>query len=151
MNRVAAGALSGLVATVPMTAAMVLMHRRLPDEQRYPLPPYQITTELARRTGLDQQLQEEQRKQATLTAHYGFGAFSGAFFPLLDRTESPWLYGTLFGVLVWGLSYLGWVPATRLMPPATRQPRARVGLMILAHVVWGSATALTYRALVQRC
>lgn len=149
MNRVTAGAISGLVATLPMTAAMVLMHRKLPAEQRYPLPPYQITTEVARRTGVDQQLQEDQRKQATLTAHYGFGALSGAFFPLLGRTGAPWIHGSLFGVAVWALSYLGWVPATRLMAPATRQPKARVSLMILAHVVWGSATALTYRAITQ--
>lgn len=38
-NRVICGALAGVVATAPMTAAMHRMHRRLDRETRYPLPP----------------------------------------------------------------------------------------------------------------
>lgn len=36
------GALSGLVATLPMTAAMSRLHQELPRSERYPLPPREL-------------------------------------------------------------------------------------------------------------
>jgi hypothetical protein len=60
------GALSGCVATVPMTAAMLAWHRRLPLPERYPLPPRQITMNVARRLGIKGQLGPRQKTAATL-------------------------------------------------------------------------------------
>ena len=37
------GAVAGLGATIPMTLAMEVMHRSLPQHERYPLPPREIT------------------------------------------------------------------------------------------------------------
>ena len=42
----ATGAMAGFLATIPMTIAMELLHRRLPWTQRYPLPPREITDDL---------------------------------------------------------------------------------------------------------
>jgi hypothetical protein len=42
MRTLILGALAGLAATMSMTATMHRMHRRLPDELRYPLPPREI-------------------------------------------------------------------------------------------------------------
>jgi hypothetical protein len=52
------------------------------------------------------------------------------------------LAGTLYGLVVWGASYLGLVPALGLLSPATRHPRRRNALMIAAHLVWGAALGL---------
>lgn len=38
-----AGSVAGCVATLPMTLAMEAMHRQLPPEEQYPLPPREIT------------------------------------------------------------------------------------------------------------
>jgi hypothetical protein len=45
------GALAGLVATAPMTAVMLLLHRLLPAWEQYPLEPRRITTRRFGRTG----------------------------------------------------------------------------------------------------
>lgn len=46
-----AGALAGTTATVPMTAVMFAWRRMLPPLERYAVPPEEITTKLAERTG----------------------------------------------------------------------------------------------------
>jgi hypothetical protein len=53
------------------------------------------------------------------------------------------LPGALFGVGVWGASYLGWLPAVGLIQPAIRHPARRNALMLSVHLVWGLVTALT--------
>ena len=59
MNRVLLGALAGLAATAPMTLAMKLMHEQLPREERYPLPPRQVTEGLAETAGVNEHLGED--------------------------------------------------------------------------------------------
>lgn len=54
----------------------------------------------------------------------------------------PLVKGALYGVAVWGISYLGWVPGLKLLRPATTHPGRRNLLMILAHLVWGPVTAV---------
>jgi hypothetical protein len=44
-----------------------------------------------------------------------------------------------FGVAVWLLSYMGWLPAIGLFGPATRDTQGRSALMVAAHLVWGAA------------
>ena len=139
------GALAGLVATAPMTAVMLLLHRLLPAWEQYPLEPRRITTRLARRAGLDEVAEEEPAATAaTAVAHFGYGAAAGALFPPL----AGWLpvnkvaAGLAYGLAVWAGSYLGLVPALGLLSPATEQPRRRNLLMITAHLVWGGALGL---------
>jgi uncharacterized membrane protein YagU involved in acid resistance len=52
------------------------------------------------------------------------------------------LKGSLAGMIVWGGSYLGLLPALGIIPPATKHPRRRTALMIAAHLVWGVATGV---------
>jgi hypothetical protein len=144
----AEGALAGIVATAPMTAAMLAMHRRLPSRQRYPLPPRLITEELADRAGADH------ARAATMTAaawlaHVGYGGATGALLaPLARRVPLPRsATGAGFGVLVWGVSYLGWLPAARILRPATEHPARRNALMIASHLVWGAACGAALAAM----
>jgi hypothetical protein len=46
--------------------------------------------------------------------------------------------GLLYGPLVWAVSYLGWVPLSGALQPATRHPAPRNMLMLAVHLVWGA-------------
>jgi uncharacterized membrane protein YagU involved in acid resistance len=145
LNPYLAGAIAGTVATAPMTLTMELLFRRLPARQQQPLPPRRLTMAVARRTRTAPLLPNEPaRVGATLTAHFGYGMLTGALYPLTYTRppRHPVLHGSLYGLAVWALSYLGWIPALRLLPPATQQRRERRRLMLAAHVVWGAATGL---------
>ena len=141
MNKLMLGALAGLAATLPMTAAMKLMHRRLPRGERYPLPPRQVTMRLTEKAGLREQLDEGERKALTVAGHFAYGAVVGALYaPLAHYVPlAPPLAGATYGLVVWAGSYLGWLPAAGLISPATEHPTRRNALMIAAHLVWGGA------------
>ena len=149
MNRILLGALAGLAATAPMTLAMKLMHEQLPPEEKYPLPPRQVTEGLAEAAGVNEHLDEEEREAATWVSHFAFGAASGALYGALSGRvgRHAALAGAGFGVAVWAGSYLGWLPAAGLIAPATEHPPRRNALMIAAHVVWGSTAALALHKL----
>src|SRR5687767_10827262 len=72
MNKILAGALAGFAATGPMTAAMILMHRKLPLHERYPLPPRRITMNFADMLDVKHEMTETQRTAATVAAHFGY-------------------------------------------------------------------------------
>ncbi|MCV0397777.1 MAG: DUF1440 domain-containing protein [Rhizobiaceae bacterium] len=136
MNRLVNGAIAGFCATMAMTMAMRVLAQRLAYRDRYPLPPREITQDVLE--------PGEQRMAAlTLLAHFGFGAFAGTLYELLSRR----IPGLLFGPLVWAVSYLGWVPLSRILTPATRHPAERNLLMIAVHLVWGVCLALGTREL----
>lgn len=143
-----AGSVAGCLATLPMTLAMEAMHRQLPPEEQYPLPPREITDELARDVGVDSALDEQSRSRAALIAHFAFGAAMGALYGGLgSRLPVPEpARGALLGVGVWAGNYLGLLPSVGLLTSATRHPVQRSALMISAHVVWGVATGLLLRA-----
>ena len=143
MNRILLGALAGLAATGPMTLAMKLMHEQLPREERYPLPPRQVTEGLAEKAGVNGRLDEEEREAATWASHFAYGAACGALYGAVagERVDGhPLLAGAGFGLAVWAGSYLGWLPAAGVLSSATEHPARRNALMIAAHVVWGATT-----------
>jgi uncharacterized membrane protein YagU involved in acid resistance len=142
--------MAGLMATIPMTVAMELMRRRLPLRERRRLPPRKITMRVARRLGVQAHMDERQRGAVTLVTHFGFGAAAGALYAPLARRlgpSPPLLAGTVFGLAVWLVSYMGWLPAVGLFGPATRDAKRRTALMIAAHLVWGAALGLVFDVL----
>ena len=149
MNRYVAGGVAGFLATVPMTVVMVALHRRLPPGEQQPLPPHTITMELAEEAGVADEIAPPGRQlAATMAGHFGYGAATGALYAATeDKIDAPAVgKGIAWGLAVWAVSYLGWLPATGLFPPATDETPRRNALMIAAHVVWGAATgALTRR------
>ena len=144
MNRWAAGSVAGFLATAPMTLSMHLMHHRLPRRERYPLPPAEITAEVASKAGVEEHMDQPRLMAATLLSHFGYGAAVGALYGRVSRMlpGPPALRATVFGLGVWACSYLGLLPALRILRPATEHPARRNALMIAAHVVWGVALGL---------
>src|SRR5690554_433413 len=136
MSRALHGAIAGVCATMAMTMVMRLLGQHLDREDRYPLPPREITQVALRADG-------HKAAMLTLLAHFGFGAFAGALYGLLPLRVP----GVLFGPLVWATSYLGWIPLAGVLTSATRHPRERNRLMIVAHLIWGVCTAVGTREL----
>jgi hypothetical protein len=119
---------------------------------------------LARRLGLTPQLPPERiavlslarlgappsnrttRNLSAVAAHLGFGMGAGSLFGVLHRRlPLPTLPAALgYGLTVWAVSYLGWVPALGFLPSAEDDDRRRVAVMVTAHLVYalvlGSAT-----------
>ena len=144
------GALAGLIATLPMTLFLIDQHRRLPPLQRYRLPPRVITDQAARRVGIRAPASESGKRARALAAHFTFGALCGLFFPAWGRNLNgvrSVAAGAYYGLGIWALSYLGWVPAMGLMAPATRQPVERNAMMIVAHLIWGATLAAAFQHL----
>lgn len=138
-NPLLRGAVAGFIATLPMTIAMEWMHRQLPAQERYPLPPSEIVT-VAEEVSIGEQLDEAPHMAATLVSHFAYGAAAGALYAPLARHVAlpPTLRGVAFGMLVWSGSYLGLLPGLGILRPATEHPARRTALMIAAHVVWGA-------------
>src|SRR4051812_3968919 len=115
-----------------MTAAMRRLHRYLPTEERYALPPREITEAAIPTAG------ENDTEDRTVLAHLGFGAVAGAVSTGV-RPLGP-AAGSVWGVMVWLMSYFGWVPYSGVLKPASEHPFRRNLLMVLVHLVWGSVT-----------
>lgn len=123
------GGLAGFSATMLMTAAMWRMHAALPRDERYPLPPREITEKLPV-AGMGEDA-------ATLAYHFAYGGLTGAMFAAVCR-RSGVAAGVAYGAAVWTASYLGWIPAFGILKWATRHPARRNALMLAAHAVWGA-------------
>jgi uncharacterized membrane protein YagU involved in acid resistance len=132
------GSMAGIAATVAMTIAMDAMFRRLPRREQYPLPPRELTETLAEIARPKHQPGENALRAATLLGHFGFGAATGLLYACLAKRSAGLRSGIAYGLAVWTVSYFGWVPALRLLSPASQHPATRSALMIAAHVVWGS-------------
>ena len=139
-SRLVIGAIAGFVGTMAMTSAMRRLHRRLPEEERYPLTPREIIDSAAAPP-------DGPAKDATLAAHFGYGAATGALIAAANPRIGP-ATGAMAGVAVWLASYMGWIPGVGLLKPANRHPPRRNAVMIAAHLVWGAATAHSLRELI---
>lgn len=132
------GAAAGLVATVPMTLFMRSIWKRLPEQEQYALPPRQITRNVIRPRRFFR-ISPEKQTLLTLLLHFLFGAAAGSAYGLVEEKiplrES--VKGPLAGLVVWAGSYLGWIPAMGILPPATEHPWRRNAMMIAAHLIWG--------------
>lgn len=134
---------AGLISTTAMTIVMQFLYRELPQEDQYPLPPEEIAT-VTEKTVLGKKLNQTPHMVWTLTSHYGYGiTLAGVYAAVIENLPFAAVpKGILFGLSVWAGSYLGWLPAFGILPPATRFPPARNWLMIAAHVVWGGTLSL---------
>jgi hypothetical protein len=138
VERVAVGAGSGAAATVAMTG-WLLGGQALGQagSGHGELPPKRLVRRLAERTGRPAERLGRGTTAASAAAHLTFGAGCGGLYAALTRRSSA-PRGTLFGIGVWAASYVGWIPALRLMPPPHRDRPARAWNTATAHVVYGS-------------
>ncbi|MCW2713915.1 MAG: hypothetical protein JWN88_962 [Frankiales bacterium] len=137
------GAAAGLTGTTAMSVLMLLSDRLgLLGRQ----PPQAISDRAVHLVGGDLPSESESRALGVL-AHLGFGVAAGGAYALLPARLPPVLRGSAWGLLVYAVSYQGWVPALGALPPASRDRRDRVAVMVTSHLVYGAVLGATERAL----
>lgn len=130
---------TGLISTTAMTIVMELLYGRLPRDDQYPLPPEEIAT-VAEIKMWGKPLDAPQHMILTLVSHFGYGISLTGIFSLIANhlPFMPVFNGILYSLVVWTASYMGWLPALKVLRPATEFPSARNGLMVFSHVIWGA-------------
>jgi len=136
------GLICGICATGPMSAVMIALHRRLPGNEKYSLPPREITEKIAGSLTGPQELAPQTRSALSWLAHFGYGGVAGAVYANAPVPLTPAIRGPLFGLIVWLTSYFGLLPALGILSSADKHPVRRSGLMIAAHLVWGWTLAM---------
>lgn len=134
---VVAGAAGGAVSTAAMTLAMAVARLLGSGGQE---PPRRIAAAFLDLAGIQRGRTEE--TAAALVLHQAFGAGAGVGYRLLRRmlaTPGPAvLLGMGWGLAVWAISYAGWVPALRLLPPPSADRPDRQVRLVAAHLVYGA-------------
>src|SRR5690349_5581927 len=121
--RALAGSFSGFIATLPMSVVMMAGRRRNLLKSLDPLPPRQITGRALETVGLDHYLSDETQEGLTVLNHFAYGATVGGIYGLMPPVSSRGsaaARGVCYGLGVWAISYMGWLPATGFYRPATR-------------------------------
>lgn len=152
--RILLGAASGAAATFVLQALMKQTAKSFPDSK----PPIRkdpgefmvdkaeaLLPESAR-----DRISEKAEAVAAKSLHLGYGISAGALYGAL-RGNGGWLLvdGTLLGLAVWGIGYLGWLPATDLMPPVTEHSSQQVIAPLVQHAVFGLAAVSAYKGMMR--
>lgn len=143
---VSRGALAGFSATLPMTVSMSLF-KKLPEHDSTPLPPERVARGIERKVGVKPEPETKKHAAFTYGSHFAFGAVAGGLYSaLVPRPEKAAIpKGIGFGLGVWAVSYLGWLPALRILPFPNRSSKQHIASQIISHVVWGAALGSLYR------
>ncbi|HEY6080043.1 MAG TPA: SDR family NAD(P)-dependent oxidoreductase [Polyangiaceae bacterium] len=132
VGRLLGGAAAGVFATAAMSLAMLVAKRLGALGEP---PPRRIVRKLlspftTNRNALD---------SVTLAGHFAFGGAAGCSFSMLPARWRRPSAGTLFGALVWAVSYVGVLPRLGLMPRPRYDRPGRPASMLAAHLVYGAA------------
>jgi hypothetical protein len=143
MRLIMRGAASGFAGTILMTAAMLMGKVAWVEPGK--LQPREITENLEEKIGVRDLLPKSAFEASWIMMHFGYGVTSGVAYALAQETfnlgRRPILAGPALGALLWAFGYCGWLPLAGLYPPPMQLPKRKVGANILAHVVYGTATA----------
>ena len=150
--RIGAGAAAGLVGTALVQGLMAASQKWAPQS----LPPIkQDPGEFVVKKAEEQlpdkmreQIPEQLEKAAAKTLAFGYGTAFGALYATSrPETKSLLLEGSALGLAAWGVGYLGWLPATGLMPSVTKQEPRQIAGPIVSHILFGIVTVGIYRLL----
>lgn len=145
------GALSGVIATFPMSAVMLLCKRL--QAQPGAIPPEQVTDQLVENSEIPKEALQTKALMEPLvwSGHFAYGLAGGAFYSgfraLFPKNTPNGYIGSSYGFLVWLGSYWGWLPAAKVLPsPPETSTRDNV-TRVVSHLVWGYALAKCYQVL----
>ncbi len=155
IERVARGTVAGLMGAMALQVLHTMSQRWLPQT----MPPYrqdpgdfmveQVEAVLPR--AMRQRVPPIVETGAARLLAVGYGLTAGALYALFrPRGGQVVSDGILFGLLVWAVGYLGWIPALGLLPPIPEQDRAAVIAPPIRHTVFGIVTVAAYRWLSDR-
>jgi hypothetical protein len=142
------GAIAGFGGTMVMQGLMTLSAKTMPNAK----PPIRQDPGefMIGKVKEHIDVPEKLAKAAAKSLHLGYGMSSGALYGALrNRAGSTFLDGALLGLGVWASGYLGWLPATELMPPVTQQTPQQVIVPIVQHALFGIAVVAAYDSLMR--
>ncbi len=144
-----AAALSGVIATFPMNAYLVIS-KKFFERDSGETPPEQVTSALLQTVNVEENDQEKFQPMVW-SSHFAYGMAAGSFYSLyralLPKSVSSIQSGASFGLLVWATSYWGWLPALKLLPPPPEIEVKDNVDKIVSHIIWGAALGLCYKIL----
>jgi hypothetical protein len=145
-TRIALGAVAGVAGTMVMQAMMMTSGKFLPESK----PPIKQDPGKFMLDKVPIDLPESVRPLAEKSLHLGYGMTSGAIYGALRaRRGSAVFDGALLGIGVWAAGYLGWLPATGLMPPVHQHEPQQIAVPIVQHALFGVAVAAAYDGLMR--
>jgi uncharacterized membrane protein YagU involved in acid resistance len=142
------GVAAGFAGTTVMSAAMLALKRAGMEPGE--LEPKEVAENVEEAIGVRSLLSRRAFEASWIMLHFGYGSTSGVAYAVargILRLDRPALVGTSFGMFLWAMGYCGWLPLLGLYPPPTRVPKRKVAANILAHVTYGTTTAMSYRLL----
>ena len=147
-QRIALGAAAGMAATLVMQGMLTTTKKLLPSS----VPPLkQDPGEFMVEHTLPDSAPDLVRKAAENSLRMGYGMTSGLLYALArPRGGNPLLEGALLGIAVWAAGYLGWLPATDLMPPITEHNAQQIAVPIVEHAIFGMAVVAAYDSVANR-
>lgn len=154
-SRIATGAAAGLGGTIALRGIMAANQKLLP-ETTPPIrgDPAEFMVQQARtilRPGPRARIPGGLQTAVEKALGPGYGMTFGLLYGVLARQHQRILAGgALLGLAAWAAGYLGWLPATGLMPPVTRQRRGQVVAPLVNHLLFGIGTAALYALLRER-
>jgi hypothetical protein len=139
----ARGAAAGALGTVSMSIVMLAAQRLgLMGRQ----PPSRIAEAALESDDDDKHPDRTLVKALGVVSHFAFGAAAGAGYGAVAGRRAGPLSGVAYGLLIWAVSYAGWIPKIGIMPPPSKDRPSRPWAMILAHAVYGFNLGANTRA-----
>lgn len=144
------GAAAGLIGGMAMMMAMKMEQKALlPEQERMDPPPKRLAETVAEMQGV--QISETHAMAAGMSVHMGYSALWGAIYGVVqDRLHPPdLLHGLALGGLVYAADFKEWglLPKIGVLPPPSAQEPVQAAIPVMAHVVFGLATAEMFEAL----
>ncbi len=153
-QRLALGAVAGFGATLVLQGIMQLSGKIVPDAK----PPIKQDPGVFMVNKLTSLMPESARERipdaakaaAAKSLHLGYGVTSGVVYGAVrPGGGSVFADGSLLGLGVWAAGYLGWLPATDLMPPIHRHDAQQIIAPIVQHALFGIAVVTAYDSLMR--
>jgi hypothetical protein len=152
LKRVSLGALGGLAGTVVIQTLLIANRKKMPSAvppiSRHPGEFMVGKAKEALPKKAKEHLPEKVETAVAQGMGIGYGVVFGALYAALrPKPERSYTDGAILGLANWAAGYLGWLPASRLMPPVWRQNPQQVLVPAAEHVLYGIATVAAYRRL----
>jgi uncharacterized membrane protein YagU involved in acid resistance len=145
------GLAAGIFGTALMTLVFILLDRAPRGRETIaPSDPERLIYRAGAKAGARSiAYSPEQRGEAATIAHFGYGGAWGALYALasLFLPRGAVIGGTVFGVLVWIVSFVGFLPAIRQLPPPWQDSPRQVAASLASHLAYGIGTSLALTVL----
>lgn len=149
LRAVTAGGLAGLAGSAVMLPIFTGAKR---TGVAHVVPPEQVVEGAAAAAAVATEgggpIEPADRAATAAGSHLLYGAAAGVLYGLIqDELRLPAIpAGVGFGIAVWGFGYLGWLPATHLLPPPWRQQPGDALTPVAAHLAYGVVLGAIERA-----